>query len=423
MCSEQSACVVGPLSRSAEPLSVFCILHFNSLYEREGSIGVDTSAFAVDTTFGLPVILQLLTSPAGLATPLSIDDSLWRAITEGDRGSIALLNSPFGSPGTRLPSSASVSGFDLLFVRNVNRALGFPTDGDTYVDWVNSKSPAHAMFESNLMLLQHDWTAEHHCGTPTACGSCHAGPGRVHRDRDRDNLSLRSSSSTPSSPSEWRRALMNSSDGRYITISHGPIIVSQQNGTPCLDARAPAENSGPTPQPDVFPESGKAFLCLYVFGGTRHASQDNFMFFLSFGIDANSPHINYIIVIPDIDPRPLPLSAQLQRRINEVNALPNVHVYHRQNVGLDFCSYAEALSMLGGIDALRKLYKYVLFINDTVRGPFIPSYLRSEARQPRSRSGHSTSQRPASPSLQWYALYTSKLGTHSRFGTVELLTS
>ena len=50
---------------------------------------------------------------------------------------------------------------------------------------------------------------------------------------------------------------------------------------------------------------------------------------------------------------------------------------HRRNHGLDFCSYAEVLALLGGIDAARALYQYFIFINDTVRGPFVPAYLRA----------------------------------------------
>ena len=59
---------------------------------------------------------------------------------------------------------------------------------------------------------------------------------------------------------------------------------------------------------------------------------------------------------------------------------------HRANVGLDFCAYAEVLAMLGGADAAAALYRYFLFVNDTVRGPFLPPYL------PRGP-----------PSLRWYA--------------------
>ncbi len=32
---------------------------------------------------------------------------------------------------------------------------------------------------------------------------------------------------------------------------------------------------------------------------------------------------------------------------------------------------------MGGVDAVAKLYRYFLFINDTVRGPFLPGYLSS----------------------------------------------
>ncbi len=96
--------------------------------------------------------------------------------------------------------------------------------------------------------------------------------------------------------------------------------------------------------------------------GTTPAAVENFLYFLMFGMDVNSPHIDYVIVLVDVvDEQGTHIGPPLPAEVN--------------NVGLDFCSFAETFALFGGLDAVRALYRYFLFVNDTVRGPFLPPHV------------------------------------------------
>ena len=79
----------------------------------------------------------------------------------------------------------------------------------------------------------------------------------------------------------------------------------------------------------------------------------------------------------------------------------NVAVVERPNVGLDFCSYGELMALFGGVDVVRALYKYILFVNDTVRGPLLPPYLRRGRNSGAVAGGRAP--------LKWYELMVAAL--------------
>ncbi len=52
---------------------------------------------------------------------------------------------------------------------------------------------------------------------------------------------------------------------------------------------------------------------------------------------------------------------------------------------------------------MKALYKYFIFINDTVRGPFLPGYLWSAVSQPTT--------------VTWYQLFTAPIGASTSLVT------
>jgi hypothetical protein len=82
----------------------------------------------------------------------------------------------------------------------------------------------------------------------------------------------------------------------------------------------------------------------------------NLMFFLKTGY-IEDPNINYIFVINGQSTVIFP-------------SKPNVTVVYRENKGYDFAGHGEGLKLL------TRSYDYYLFINSTVRGPFLPMYTR-----------------------------------------------
>ena len=67
----------------------------------------------------------------------------------------------------------------------------------------------------------------------------------------------------------------------------------------------------------------------------------------------------------------------------------NVNVLKGNNLGYDFGAYSMALDKIN-IDN----YKYFIFLNDTVKGPFVPRYL---------------------PKKYWYKLFTNMLSQNTSY--------
>ncbi len=85
----------------------------------------------------------------------------------------------------------------------------------------------------------------------------------------------------------------------------------------------------------------------------------------SFTLSSCSTNIDYIIIFIDVENWGSPLPDSILQHLATVQRLTNVEIVHRENMGLDFCSYAEIVARLGGLEVLQRLYKYFLFINGT----------------------------------------------------------
>lgn len=96
-------------------------------------------------------------------------------------------------------------------------------------------------------------------------------------------------------------------------------------------------------------------LILYIL----HELTDNVKFFLKYGI-YQSPDDDFLIIInhPSLSV-PYP-------------PYDNVRIHHRQNVGYDFGGWSAGIFL----DDNYQKYDYYLFINSSVRGPFLPSWYR-----------------------------------------------
>lgn len=83
--------------------------------------------------------------------------------------------------------------------------------------------------------------------------------------------------------------------------------------------------------------------------------KDNFIYFLTVAYD---PNLDFYIVIAGNSTLQLP-------------DLPNIYTTHTANKNNDFGGYAEALSKL---QLKQKYYDTYIFINSSVRGPFLPPF-------------------------------------------------
>ena len=357
------------------------------------TVVIDDAAFGVDTTYGLPALLALADDVGGDGgqgdarrdVPARIAAAV---VTGAGRGRVALANYPMGSP--ELVGPRADSGFEALFVRAPTR---------------------RSMLESQLALSVHDWRTLGRAGAPFKCTHCPLVPPKWR------------------TPESWREVLAQVATPPVTT----PELEAPErpDGLSWLD---PSLTSVPTPA-DVHAaappfDTPKDFLCLYVFAGVSVAAQENLAFFLNFGFDADSADIDYVFIMIDVQERVLPLAPELTALIDAAASASNVHLFTRRNRGLDFCSYAEALALLGGVDAVVAKYKYFVFVNDTVRGPFLPSYLFRHRHRRQSTPTRRSKQRAAAVvfagrssretvdgsdgALSWYRLFTSPL---SRVGS------
>ncbi len=58
----------------------------------------------------------------------------------------------------------------------------------------------------------------------------------------------------------------------------------------------------------------------------------------------------------------------------EIPQYKNVHIIKRENLGFDLCAWKTAIEY--SIKQLNKTYSYYIFMNASVRGPFIPNYIK-----------------------------------------------
>eukprot|EP01025_Chloroclados_australasicus_P020691 TRINITY_DN2182_c0_g1_i3.p1 TRINITY_DN2182_c0_g1~~TRINITY_DN2182_c0_g1_i3.p1 ORF type:complete len:427 (+),score=16.21 TRINITY_DN2182_c0_g1_i3:28-1281(+) len=105
-------------------------------------------------------------------------------------------------------------------------------------------------------------------------------------------------------------------------------------------------------------------VVLYVFGGNDPYYQGNLLYFLLHGI---LPNVDYVIVLQDG-------WAKVSRQVSgELKRVPrNVKIVTHPNQCFDWGTYGWYLKK--HLDELRSTYKYIIFMNSSIRGPFYTSY-------------------------------------------------
>jgi hypothetical protein len=103
-------------------------------------------------------------------------------------------------------------------------------------------------------------------------------------------------------------------------------------------------------------------LVVYIFSKTDTEYEDNLMFFLKWGVQENDG-CDYVFILQDMDGVQMPdLTGKLP---------PNARVERHQNGCYDW-------GTIGWLFDTKKVdtskYKYFIFMNSSVRGPFIPTY-------------------------------------------------
>jgi hypothetical protein len=96
-------------------------------------------------------------------------------------------------------------------------------------------------------------------------------------------------------------------------------------------------------------------LIIYSYFEKNDDYKNNLVYFLNYGLEECN---DYIFVI----------NGNCTLKIQEQN---NIKVIYRDNIGYDFSAYGEALKS-NDIEQ----YKYFFFINTSVRGPFLPDYVK-----------------------------------------------
>jgi hypothetical protein len=96
-------------------------------------------------------------------------------------------------------------------------------------------------------------------------------------------------------------------------------------------------------------------LVIYCYFEKNNDYQNNLVYFLDYGLEESN---DYIFVINGLCTLKIPKKN-------------NIKVLHRNNIGYDFSAYGEALKSIN-----IQQYKYFFFINTSVRGPFLPDYVK-----------------------------------------------
>jgi hypothetical protein len=102
-------------------------------------------------------------------------------------------------------------------------------------------------------------------------------------------------------------------------------------------------------------------LVIYCYYEKNDDYKNNLVYFLNYGLEEKNDYIfvingNCMIKIPKYD---------------------NIKVLFRDNIGYDFGAYGEALKSIN-----IEQYQYYFFINTSVRGPFLPDYVKMSWTEP-----------------------------------------
>jgi hypothetical protein len=96
-------------------------------------------------------------------------------------------------------------------------------------------------------------------------------------------------------------------------------------------------------------------LVIYCYFEKNDDYKNNLVYFLNYGIEENN---DYVFIING-------------NNMLKIPSHKNIKVIYRDNIGYDFSAYGEALKTIN-LDQ----YKYFFFINTSVRGPFLPNYVK-----------------------------------------------
>jgi len=123
-------------------------------------------------------------------------------------------------------------------------------------------------------------------------------------------------------------------------------------------------------------ENPKKTLLMYAFFSKNENYNKHLQFFLDFAIRESDP-VDYVIII------------QGGNHSVKFPVYKNLRVVRRPNTCYDFGAYGDVIKILGGIEAIDKKYKAVMFLNPSAPGPIIPKYWPS--------------------SMHWTEIFTSRL--------------
>jgi hypothetical protein len=159
---------------------------------------------------------------------------------------------------------------------------------------------------------------------------------------------------------------------------------------PCLSLRLPVDFKGNIYDSNISLQTGSNFsnnnppstrvLVVYVYAKTHGLAEQNLAFFIRTAVN-NSHHADYYFILQ-----------QMNNKYVDETTLPllpsNAHYIHHENKCFDLGTIGWFLSS-GIIDKTK--YRYFIFLNSSVRGPFIVSYYDNPI---------------------WYTIFTRRLNNH-----------
>ena len=222
---------------------------------------------------------------------------------------------------------------------------------------------------------------------PPPSRSARVAAAAAHYDDDNDDL-LPEEPDAPQPPSVAMRSLGEPRRHASAIVARPNIVLRASTATATDDELS--DTSPPRPRnvsarhvsarhvsaPRGPPTTAADTLVLYAYYECPvHA--DNLRFFLRHGVFSDNGCDHVLIVNGDECSVPLPGDG-------DASGSARVRVMRRPNTGYDFGAWAHALRELG--DAALARYRHYVFLNGSVRGPFLPSYVPAR-RWPRLLTG------------------------------------
>lgn len=109
-------------------------------------------------------------------------------------------------------------------------------------------------------------------------------------------------------------------------------------------------------------------LVLYVYSKSDKQYESNLLFFLRKGVSADDGSMDYVIIMQEGE-------GILGETVLPPSLPQNVRIIRHVNDCFDWGTFGWAVNS-GAVDT--SSYKYIIFLNSSIRGPFLPSYWPSE---------------------------------------------